>query len=130
MIKSMYRNTNLSVKVNKGERTNFFKSEVGIRQGDNLSPNLFKIIMDDLPRVLELANFNPVSLNNSPITCLMYADDIVLLSKSPEGLQKVIQCTADYGFSQGLELNTKKKQIMCISTSGKTSNMTFNLQWP
>ena len=87
IIKDMYSNVNLSVKLNAIERTEYFNSEVGIRQGDNLSPNLFKIILNELPNLLELSNVNPVKLNNQPVTCLMYADDLVLLSESSEGLQ-------------------------------------------
>jgi hypothetical protein len=29
----------------------------------------------------------PVSLNTSKINCLMYADDVILLSETPAGLQ-------------------------------------------
>ena len=55
--------------------TDNLKSNIGVRQGVNLNPSLFKLFINDLPEI-----FN----------CLIYADDLVLISKSAEGLQKCI----------------------------------------
>ena len=69
---------------------------MGIIQGDNLKPTLFKIVMDDLPRSLSEGEWNPVQLNKSEITCLMFGDDMILLSETLKGLQNAINRT--YGF--------------------------------
>ena len=37
----MYINNNLCVKINNCERTILFKSNVGVLQGDNISPQFF-----------------------------------------------------------------------------------------
>jgi hypothetical protein len=56
-------------------------------QGDNLSPNVFNLYIDGL-----IDDFyhscSPVLLGQKHIRCLLYADDLVLLSESQEGLQK------------------------------------------
>ena len=48
LIKDMYNKTSLTVKVD-GHLSLPFASGRGVRQGDNLSPNLFKIFINDLP---------------------------------------------------------------------------------
>jgi hypothetical protein len=42
--------------------TDSFNSNVGVRQGDNLSPNLFKLFINDLPEIFD-QTCNPVILN-------------------------------------------------------------------
>ena len=59
--------------------TDPFPVELGVKQGDNLSPNLFKFFLNDLPNYLELSP-DPVLINDRAIHSLMYADDIILLS--------------------------------------------------
>ena len=123
----MYQNTKLSVKLDSNSRTDFFKSHIGIRQGDNLSPNLFKILLDDLPKALKLPECKAVSLNNRDLNCLMYADDIVLLSETPTGLQKVLDITESYAANLGLEINIKKTKSMVFSKKGNLSKNEFTI---
>ena len=69
--------------------SDFFPTQLGVKQGDNLIPNLFKIFINELPKYLKKSS-DPVILNDKPIHCLMYADDIILLSTSAPGLQEKI----------------------------------------
>jgi hypothetical protein len=59
----------------------FFSVHLGVKQGDNLKTNLFKIFINDLPSCLD-KSLDPVYLDEKPIRYLMYADDIVLLSRT------------------------------------------------
>jgi hypothetical protein len=126
LIKSMYNNVNLCVRLENNERTEYFKSEVGIRQGDNLSPNLFKIILNDLPKRLAESDTKPVNINQCDITCLMYADDLVLLSETAEGLQSSIDKTVSYCLDFGLEVNISKTKAMLINNKMATPE-SFNI---
>jgi hypothetical protein len=65
----------------------FFPTQLGVKQGDNHRPNLFRIFINELPKYSEKSS-DPVILNDKPIHSLMYADDIILLSTSAPGLQK------------------------------------------
>jgi hypothetical protein len=61
----------------------FEPSNVGVFQGDKLSPNLFKLYINGL-----IDDFNhscsPVLLGQKHISSLRYADDLVLLSENQE----------------------------------------------
>jgi hypothetical protein len=48
IIKNMYSYSTSCVKIND-KLTEFFATKLGVKQGDNLNPNLFKIFINDLP---------------------------------------------------------------------------------
>ena len=83
---SLYTKSSVCVRVGE-HHTGLFVSKVGVRQGDVLSPNLFKIFINDLPSYLNDTP-DPVLVNNLPLSCLLYADDNVLLSTTAAGLQE------------------------------------------
>ena len=83
-VKNMYASTYLSVKV-RNYCTDTFSSSAGVRQGDNLSPTLFNIFVNDIPTYFD-ASCDPVKLTERYINCLLYADDLILRSNSAEGL--------------------------------------------
>lgn len=74
-----------SVKLEDGT-TPFFSSFVGVKQGCNLSPTLFNIVINDIPNLFNDSR-DPVRLDNKNLNCFLYADDLVLLSESQKGLQ-------------------------------------------
>ena len=65
-----------------------FENLYGVLQGGVISPTLFNVFLDDLPDYLDLTCI--VSMNNIVITYLLHADDLILISETPEGLQRLI----------------------------------------
>ena len=89
-LKHMYKNTKCAIKLGD-QLTQFFQCKKGVRQGDPLSPTLFNIFLNDLFIKLNQQDLDQVTLNDVDyFNALAYADDIVLLSTTKEGLQKAL----------------------------------------
>ena len=125
LIKIMYNQTYQSLKMNDGlGRT--FKTSRGVRQGCILSPRLFNLFINDLPEIFEQDNCDPVSLaNDLKINCLLYADDLVILSETPQGLQKCLDKLNAYTEQWDLKINTKKTKILIFQKKGRKSTVKF-----
>lgn len=94
----------------------FFESCIGLRQGENLSPVLFSIFLNDLENYLQSNNTAGVEFEflNEDIyfyikfVVLLYADDTVLLCDSPDDLQKCLNDLIAYCRIWKLNVNYDK----------------------
>ena len=82
----MYSNIKLAVQDGRVQVSPFFKSRKSVRHGDNLSPTLFNIFINDLPDIFD-SNCDPVKMGDMSISSMIYADDLMILSESLSGLQ-------------------------------------------
>ena len=117
IVKNMYNLSQSCVRI-KRNITNFFPVNLGVKQGDNLSPNLFKIFINDLPEYL-LDTPDPIIINTRRLDCLMYADDLILLSTSAKGLQKKLDKLHSYCQDWCLSLNTNKTKTLIFNKAGR-----------
>jgi len=84
-----------------GKTSDFFKIEIGIRQGGVLSPYLFAVYIDDVV-------LNVCRNSKSILSIVLYADDILLLSPSVYYLQQLLTiCELELSWLDML-INTKK----------------------
>ena len=60
-------------------------SHIGVKQGCVMSPTFFNIFIRDLPEIFD-SSCHPVVLHDVDICCLMFADDLVLISETSLGL--------------------------------------------
>ena len=127
VIERMYQTSECCVKVDK-LMTESFKNNIGVKQGEVLSPLLFNMYINDLPACV--SDPDSPSLNGSPIDCLLYADDLVLMSTSKSGLQRKFDKLNQYCDKWRLCVNTDKTMVMQVSKSGKlpkpSDNIIFN----
>ena len=61
----------------------------GVRQGGVLSPILFNPYMDPIIELLQASDLG-CHIHGAYVGCLLYADDIILLSASVGNLQKML----------------------------------------
>ena len=82
LIKSLYCNSSCSVRVGEN-RTRSFSYSRGVRRGCILSPLLFNLYINNLPYLFENTLSDPFVLpNGTKVNSLLYADDLIILSRS------------------------------------------------
>ena len=118
-IKTMYTNDNCCIKVGN-KLTESFLANQGVKQGCILSPLLFNIFIADIVERFETENCRPIKIDESRnLSCLLWADDIILLSHSEEGLRNMLSALDSYVNENGMSINTKKTQCMIFNKTGK-----------
>jgi hypothetical protein len=115
--------------------SNFFNCLIGVRQGENLSPLLFAIFLNDLEsfmstkfRGLQYLQRNVADLlGDDDVTVylnlfvLLYADDTIILAENAEDLQLALDGMSEYCRLNKLYINTTKTKVMIFSR-GKVRN--------
>lgn len=96
----------------------------GLRQGCVLSPLLFNIFTGDLPGIFTEECDAPL-LGKTSLGCLMYADDLVIMSRSAEGLQNSLNKLDKYCKEWGLTVNESKTKVLIFNKQGRTVNGNF-----
>ena len=95
----------------------------GVRQGCVLSPILFNLFIKDIPKILESESVNPFVLpNGKKLSCLMYADDLIMLLQTATGLQKCLNVLSEFCSKWGLSVNLNKTKTMVFQKKNKQAN--------
>jgi hypothetical protein len=109
----MYTNSTVCTKTNYG-LSNFIQINKGVHQGNNLSPTLFNIYINDIVDVMK-ENDSPHINQIENIPCLMYADDIALLSTTKVGLQNKLNKLSTYCKQWALDINVEKTKVVIFA---------------
>ena len=107
--------------------TPYFSSLTGVRQGCNLSPMLFNLFVNDIFDLFDNANCDPVKLQTKLIHCLMYADDLLILSETKNGLTKSLERLSNYAKKWKLKISAKKTKIIVFNKAGKIINLKIRM---
>ena len=112
-LKSIYAQDEACVLTQAG-LTDSFRCTVGVKQGCPASPLLFGLFLDELEAKLqaESESIAAPTLLNTLIPILLFADDIALVSHSPEGLQHQLSILAKFCTDRELTVNVAKTKII------------------
>ena len=136
VIFNMYKNAKSCVK-SETMMSGIFACNMGVRQGENLSPLLFSIFLNDFESTVSkkykgLTKINTLSkiLSTEDLEffinmyVLLYADDTLVLAESPEELQNAMNEVFSYCEKWSLRISTGKikgrsKTRVVIFSKGK-----------
>lgn len=130
VIRSMYNNIKSCVMLEQ-QKSNTFICNMGVRQGENLSPLLFAFFVNDIESELikhncSYLNFKEDLLNNYlQLLVLMYADDTIILSDSEHGMKQALIALNSYCNDWKLKINCNKTKIVVFSR-GKVQTDKYN----
>ena len=128
VIKNMYEKAKSCVRQGI-QLSQMFSCNIGVRQGENLSPLLFAIYLNDFELFLskryagmtffskkanELMSDDDVEYFVRLFT-LLYADDTIVLAETASELQKALDAVHDYCLQWSLTVNTAKTKVVVFS---------------
>lgn len=121
-LSDMYAHLRGRVKFKKDCFTSDFPIFKGVRQGSKLSPTIFNNALIDLQSVISPTYI----LNGTDLSIISYADDVLLISRSFEGLMRNIKRLVDKYADYDLYFNTKKTEFLIYNNRyNKSFEFTF-----
>ena len=117
VLKQMYSTLYSSVKVSRASNaqhnynsrvtiTEFFKCNIGTRQGDKSSPTIFALFIDELSAMLRESCGSGIFITNeiNDIICLMFADDVASCAETAIKLQQQLNVIEQFCTNTGMEI--------------------------
>ena len=119
--------------------SSFFASSTGVRQGENLSPILFSIYLNDLVSHMSqycngletLSQTFKMHLSDDTVEVflklflLLYADDTVIFAETKQELQTALDAMKTYCDMWKLQVNSAKTKVIIFSRSKNRNNEDF-----
>ena len=136
VIRRLYANIKSKV-MTDNDSSAYFPCMNGVRQGENLSPVLFSIYLNDLNQFLMSRSVNGLSVDvDTPeihhclkLLILLYADDTVLFGASAKDLQHSLSVFEDFCKEWHLTVYVLKTKVLIFSNSKhNTHNFQFGGQ--
>ena len=127
LIEDLYKKAQCAIKMNN-RITEFFEYAKGVRRGCPLSSVLFNLYINDIFEMIDRHSVSDVYLDKAnKINALMYADDLILISRTKEGLQRQIDCLQEYCQKWKIRINIKKTKTMIFNRGNKLRKTSFKI---
>ena len=125
MVKSIYSSVRLRVKAG-GVLSDAFDNLLGVIQGEPLYPLLFLFFINDIIDDISTDTADGiVTMNDYLIYLILFADDTVLLGKTPEILQHLLDKLFIYCRKWNIEVNIDKTKVVVFRNSWRPVNDHF-----
>ena len=108
----------------KGKISDPIDSKYGVLQGGMFSPKLFTEFLYDLQTYLQ--NECGIFIDDNTLTYKLFADDLILCSETPEGLQKLIDGLYKFCSKWHLIVNLTKTNVLIFGNSPKKQKPNFS----
>ena len=79
---------------------------------------LFNLYIDDISEIFD-DQCHPIEIQETKLSHFLYADDLVIVSHTEEGLQRALNNLYAYSGRKCLAISIKKSKTMILNTSGK-----------
>ena len=109
-IKALYSSTYSKIRVND-DLTSPITIDRGVKQGCTLSPILFNVYINDLIDCINRGE-DGINFGDCKVTCLLYADDLVILGDTPTAVQSSLDTLSNWCKRNGMEVNPKKTKVV------------------
>ena len=117
VIRSLYQDVKLRVK-GLTSLSDMLSCDIGLMQGEIMSPILFSIFLNDVEMQLTDNGNDGITLDQLTLYLLLFADDAVIFSETPEGLQKSLDNFETYCRKWNLTVNVDKTKIVVFRKGG------------
>ena len=119
MLKAVYSQVEACVR-SGGIMSDTFNCPVGVKQGSVESPLIFCLYISYVADFIRANGKHGVQLlpGTQELFCLLFADDIVLLSTTPIGLQRQLDSLNTSSHHLGLNVNRMKTKVMVFRRGG------------
>lgn len=115
LLKDVYSGATTTFLTSNGE-TEPVNIQAGVKQGCPMSAILFNLTIDTIIRAVKRSaadNNLGLTVHDQPLSILAYADDLVIMSKTPEGLQSLLSTASEQ--ADALRLTFKPQKCASLS---------------
>ena len=127
LLQAMFSRVTRKIRVN-GVYTDSFDVEAGVPQGSVLSPLLDALYIDGLHDALQSAGLG-VRVYGRQVPLLLYADDVVLLARSPAELQSMLGVLDRYAAQWRFSVNKTKSEVVVIGSPSQRKRIVADSRW-